>query len=82
VGRVGWAAAAPELILAFEREYQVNVVQAWGMTETSSTGAVAVAPAEAVGDQRLAYRSTQGRMSPLVQARLVDDSGRILAHDG
>ena len=53
----------------------MDVVHAWGMTEMSPLGSVAVPPAEAEGEERWAYRQSQGRLSPLVQGRLVGPDG-------
>jgi fatty-acyl-CoA synthase len=52
------------------------------MTETSPLGSVARPPKSAVGDKEWSYRTASGRISPLVEARLVDDDGREVAWDG
>jgi fatty-acyl-CoA synthase len=79
---VGGSACPPALMKAFEDRYGVDVVHAWGMTETSPLGSVAVPPADVVGEQRWAYRRSQGRLSPLVQGRLIGPDGREMAWDG
>ncbi|MGN6301575.1 MAG: long-chain fatty acid--CoA ligase, partial [Angustibacter sp.] len=79
---VGGSACPPALMKAFEERYGIQVVHAWGMTETSPLGSVAVPPAESEGEQRWAYRQSQGRLSPLVQGRLVGPDGREVAWDG
>ncbi|MUL78706.1 long-chain fatty acid--CoA ligase [Mycolicibacterium sp. CBMA 226] len=79
---VGGSAAAPALMHAFEERYQVPILHAWGMTETSPLGSVARPPASAEGRHRWAYRYTQGRFPSLVRARLVDGDGAIVASDG
>ncbi len=67
---------------AFEERYGVDVVHAWGMTETSPLGSVAVPPTASEGEARWAYRQSQGRLSPLVQGRLVGPDGREVPWDG
>jgi fatty-acyl-CoA synthase len=79
---VGGSACPPALMQAFEERYGVTVVHAWGMTETSPLGSVAVPPAASTGEERWAYRQSQGRLSPLVQGRLVGPDGSLVAWDG
>ena len=78
----GGSAVPHSLIEAFEKELDVYILQAWGMTETSPIGSVARPPAGTPADQSWAYRDTQGRLVCAVEARLVGDGGTILAHDG
>ncbi len=69
---VGGAAAPPAMIDAFEKRHGLQVVHAWGMTETSPLGSVAhIGPKNDSLDDagRLALRATQGRMAPLVEIR-------------
>ncbi|WP_009476607.1 long-chain fatty acid--CoA ligase [Rhodococcus sp. JVH1] len=79
---VGGAALSPAMMHTFEEKYGVQLLHAWGMTETSPLGSVAHPPAGASGDDAWRYRYTQGRFPAGVQARLVDDDGTILPHDG
>ncbi|MFC6007418.1 long-chain fatty acid--CoA ligase [Angustibacter luteus] len=79
---VGGSACPPALMKAFEERYGVDVVHAWGMTEMSPLGSVAVPPVEAEGEARWAYRQSQGRLSPLVQGRLVGPDGSSMGWDG
>ncbi len=79
---IGGSAVPPSLMHAFQNEHQVSVLHAWGMTETSPLGSVARPPAGADGDERWRYRYTQGRFPASVQARLVDDVGGVVPHDG
>jgi fatty-acyl-CoA synthase len=66
---------------AFEERHGVHIVQAWGMTETSPLAAVARPPADAEGEEHWSYRVASGRVSPLVEVRLMDDGGEV-AWDG
>jgi len=79
---IGGAAVPPALLHAFEDDHQVSVLHAWGMTETSPLGSVARPPAGISREEQWPYRYSQGRFPASVQARLVDDQGRILPHDG
>jgi fatty-acyl-CoA synthase len=79
---VGGSACPPALMRAFEERYGVLVCHAWGMTETSPLASVSIPPVEATGDERWAYRVTQGRISPVVQARLVGPDGSTVPWDG
>ncbi|NKB88265.1 MAG: long-chain-fatty-acid--CoA ligase [Acidobacteria bacterium] len=77
---VGGAAAPPSMIEAFESRHGLNVVHAWGMTETSPLGSVShVGPhhENASADERLALRAKQGRMAPLVEIRAMNDGEAV-----
>ncbi|MXP21291.1 long-chain-fatty-acid--CoA ligase [Gordonia sp. HNM0687] len=79
---IGGSAVPPSLMHTFEEDHGVQVLHAWGMTETSPLGSVARPPADTEGEERWRYRYTQGRFPASVQARLVDDLGEPVAHDG
>ncbi|GAA4536910.1 long-chain fatty acid--CoA ligase [Amycolatopsis samaneae] len=78
---VGGSAAPPSLMHAFEDRYNVPILHAWGMTETSPLGSVARPPASATGEEHWAYRYTQGRFPASVSARLIGDDGEVLPWD-
>ena len=78
----GGAAVPRSLMEAFEERHAIRIVQAWGMTETSPLGSVAHPPAEAEGEEHWGYRSTAGRLMPLVEARIVSDEGEEMPWDG
>jgi fatty-acyl-CoA synthase len=78
----GGSAVPHALMEAYEKELGVNILQAWGMTETSPLGSVAHAPVGATGEDAWRYRDTQGRLICEVEARLVGDAGTVLPHDG
>jgi fatty-acyl-CoA synthase len=73
----GGAAVPQSLMQAFEERHDVRVIQAWGMTETSPLGAVALPPPECGDEEHWEYRSKSGRIMPLVEARLMGDDGEV-----
>jgi fatty-acyl-CoA synthase len=82
---IGGSACPPSMIQAWENEHGARVLHAWGMTEMSPLGTVnTLLPKHAGLDDgaKLAIKSKQGRPVFGVDLRLVDDDGRIVAHDG
>ncbi|MGV9709944.1 long-chain fatty acid--CoA ligase [Gordonia sp. NPDC003424] len=79
---IGGSAVPPSLMHVFEEDHGIQVLHAWGMTETSPLGSVARPPAGTEGKERWHYRYTQGRFPASVQARLVDDLGEVVPNDG
>jgi acyl-CoA synthetase (AMP-forming)/AMP-acid ligase II len=78
----GGSAVPLALMRDFEERHGVRIIQAWGMTETSPLGSTALPPAAVSGEDHWRYRSTAGRPSALVEARLVDDDGQEVPWDG
>jgi fatty-acyl-CoA synthase len=78
----GGSAVPRALMEAFEERHGMRIIQAWGMTETSPLGSVAYPPEGSEGEEHWSYRSTAGRLIPLVEARLVSDDGTVLEWDG
>ncbi|RNE48406.1 long-chain fatty-acid--CoA ligase [Corynebacterium alimapuense] len=78
---VGGSQAPPILIKLWEERYGVDVVHLWGMTETSSVGTVARPPSGSSGEARFAYRVSQGRFSPMVDYRVVNDGQVVSSTD-
>jgi fatty-acyl-CoA synthase len=82
---VGGSACPESVIRTFEDVYGVQVVHAWGMTETSPI-ATAASPTRFVAAQpapiRHAQSLKQGRPIFGVDASLADDEGAAVAHDG
>jgi len=79
---VGGSACPPAMMRAFEERHGIHVRHAWGMTEMSPLGTVAVAPPGAEGEEAWAYRETQGRLGVAVDARLVGPDGSPVPWDG
>jgi fatty-acyl-CoA synthase len=82
---IGGAACPEHIIRAFHDDYDVEVVHAWGMTETSPVGTLSVMTDELDKlpyDQQMPYRLKQGRPPFGVELKLTDDAGQRLPHDG
>jgi acyl-CoA synthetase (AMP-forming)/AMP-acid ligase II len=79
---VGGGSAVPRALMEGFDAHEVRIVQAWGMTETSPLGSVAHLPRGVEEDEEWSYRTSQGRLSPLVEARVVGDDGAELPWDG
>jgi fatty-acyl-CoA synthase len=78
----GGSAVPLSLMQQFEERHGVQILQAWGMTETSPLGSVARPPAGLEDAEHWRYRSTQGRPASLVEARLVRDGTEDVPWDG
>jgi fatty-acyl-CoA synthase len=52
------------------------------MTETSPLAALSFPPADVTGEEELDFRAKAGRVIAGVQARIVDEDGRVLPWDG
>ncbi len=78
--------AVPEAVLrAFEDEYGVSVMHAWGMTEMSPIGTLGVLQPhhqKATRDEQVRLKLKQGRAIFSVEMKIVDDSGAEQPHDG
>jgi fatty-acyl-CoA synthase len=81
----GGSACPPLLIEAFEGEYNVEILHAWGMTELSPIGTVnAPKPANAhlAGAARVKHVLKQGRGFFGIDMKIVNDDGAELPWDG
>jgi fatty-acyl-CoA synthase len=78
--------AVPEAVLrAYEDEYGVEVIHAWGMTEMSPIGTLGkLLPQHLAMDHESQIRAKlkQGRTVFSVDMKIVDDEGRPKPHDG
>jgi fatty-acyl-CoA synthase len=79
---VGGSACPPALMEAYQQRHHINVVHAWGMTETSPLGSVARPPAGLDTDTTWRYRLSQGRVPASVSARIIGPDGQPAANDG
>jgi fatty-acyl-CoA synthase len=74
----GGSAVPEALIRGFEERFGIPVVQGWGMTETSPLASNCRPPADAdemSDDEVFELRSWQGRIQPLVDFRIDEESG-------
>lgn len=82
---VGGSACPESIIREFRDSYGVDVVQGWGMTETSPLATVST-PGRRVAqmspDEQARYKLKQGRPLAGIDLRLVDEGGAVLPHDG
>ncbi len=82
---IGGSAAPPAMIEAFDREFGVEVLHAWGMSEMSPLGTVNHPKAKhgsLAAKELLDVRLKQGRPPFGVDMKIVDDSGKELPRDG
>ena len=82
---VAGSAVPPALIEAYERDFGIALVHAWGMTELTPIGTVGRLKAEMDDwppERKLEQRAKQGLPVPCVEARVLDLHGQELPHDG
>ncbi len=82
---IGGSACPPAMIAAFQDQYGVEVLHAWGMTEMSPLGTVCTLKnkhLELDSDARMKVRLKQGRAVFGVDMKIVDGEGRELPWDG
>jgi fatty-acyl-CoA synthase len=78
----GGSAVPRALIEAFRDKLGIELIQAWGMTETSPLGCIAFPPAGIPAEEEMAWRSKTGRAVPGVDLRVVAEDGTVLPWDG
>jgi fatty-acyl-CoA synthase len=78
----GGAAVPRQLIEGFRDELGIELVQGWGMTETSPMCALGKPPKGTPRDEEIEWRSKTGRVMPGVEVRVAAEDGSILANDG
>jgi len=76
---IGGSAAPPSLIAGFDK-HGLEVMHAWGMTETNPLGTMARVKPHLKNDS-ITIRATQGYAVPFVETRHTDDDGRVLPWD-
>ena len=82
---IGGAACPEAIIRGFYERYGVEVLHAWGMTETSPMGTFGTPDAEIARlpfDEQMPYRLKQGRPAVTCDLKITDDEGRRLQEDG
>ena len=78
----GGAAVPRFMIEAFRERHGVDVLQGWGMTETSPLVAVSTPPSGVSPEHEIDYRVKAGRVMAGVQIRITNEAGEILPRDG
>ena len=82
---IGGSACPPAMIKAFNDDYGVEVLHAWGMTEMSPLGTLCTLKNKhdvLTADEKMKIRLKQGRAIYGVDMKIVDASGNELPWDG
>jgi len=82
---IGGAACPRAIVKAFQENYGVEVMHAWGMTEMSPLGTLcSIKPeCEALsGEERLDLQAKQGHAPFTIEMKITDDAGLEVARDG
>ncbi len=82
---IGGSACPPAMIRAFQDDYGVQVLHAWGMTEMSPLGTATTFKAKHLKmskEERTALQNKQGRVLFGVDIRIVGEDGGELPWDG
>jgi len=83
---MGGSAVPPQLKRDFAEHLDVEVVQIWGMTETSPLGVIGTASAALKGEPRQLQdqilHAKQGRVPFGIELDIVDEDGKSLPRDG
>ena len=82
-GLLAGGSAVPRVMIeTFRDRYGIDMIQGWGMTETSPLAAVSIPPAGTASDQEIDYRIKAGRIVAGVEMRLTAEDGTVLPRDG
>ena len=82
---IGGSACPPAMIRAFNDDYGVEVLHAWGMTEMSPLGTLCTLKNKHDSlpeDEKMKIRLKQGRCIYGVDMKIVDEAGKELPWDG
>ncbi|MBZ8133301.1 long-chain-fatty-acid--CoA ligase [Afifella sp. IM 167] len=82
---IGGSACPRAMIEKFQKVYDVEVIHAWGMTETSPLGTLCTLKPEyasLAGEERLDILEKQGHPPFTVEMKITDDMDKRLAWDG
>ena len=82
---IGGSACPPSMIETFEKDYEVQVIHAWGMTEMSPLGTTGNMTPKVLAmpwEEQLKVKSMQGRGVYGVEMKITDDDGNDLPRDG
>ncbi len=82
---IGGSAVPERILRAFEENYEVEVIHAWGMTEMSPLGSLGAMTNPVLDQDRdtvVKYKLKQGRAPFGVEMKVVDEDGKLLPRDG
>jgi fatty-acyl-CoA synthase len=80
---VGGSACPESIIRTLHDDYGVDVIQGWGMTETSPLATISIPKQPGLSfEETVPHKLKQGRLLGNLDLKLVDDEGRRLPHDG
>ena len=82
---IGGSACPPAMITAFNDDYGVEVLHAWGMTEMSPLGTLCTLKNKHLTmsrEEQMKIRLKQGRAIYGVDMKIVGEDGKELPHDG
>ena len=82
---IGGSAVPEKVLRAFEDDYGVEVIHAWGMTEMSPIGTIGKMLPETLAQDHetvIKTKMKQGRPLFTVEMKIVNDEGEELPHDG
>jgi 3-(methylthio)propionyl---CoA ligase len=82
---IGGSACPPAMIHAFQDDYGVEVLHAWGMTEMSPLGTLCTLKNKHLAlskDEQMKIRLKQGRAIFGVDMKILDGDGNAQPHDG
>ncbi|MBA2674277.1 3-(methylthio)propionyl-CoA ligase [Ramlibacter sp.] len=82
---IGGSACPPAMIRAFQEDYGVEVLHAWGMTEMSPLGTLCTLKNKHMAlppEEQMKIRIKQGRCSYGVDMKIVSEDGKELPWDG
>jgi len=78
----GGSAVPRTMIESFRDRFGIDLIQGWGMTETSPLAAVSIPPAGSPKELDVDYRAKAGRVVAGVELRVTSDDGTVLPRDG
>jgi fatty-acyl-CoA synthase len=78
----GGAAVPRQLLERFQSELGIEMVQGWGMTETSPLCSLALPPRGVPPEEEMDWRAKTGRIVPGVEVRVVAEDDSVLPNDG
>ncbi len=78
----GGSAVPRSLMEVYKERFGIDMIQGWGMTETSPVCAFGRAPKGVPPEQEMDWRAKTGRIIAGVELRVVAEDGAVLPNDG